>query len=97
MKTPAIKYEPCPFCHGHGRRPGPGTGMVMRREREARGVTREAVLEFFYKPDGDTYSSFYIVDLERDSRAWSQPMIESYRNAIELAVKARLEKAEVAT
>ena len=93
MNRPQLKYKTCEYCHGKGERPGPTTGLVMRRERQARGVTQKAIAEFFFKPDGSgLYSPSYLEDLERDSRAWSNPMIESYRKGIELAVRARLER-----
>lgn len=97
MKRPPVEMETCGACGGLGEKPGSHTGTVMRLEREGRGVTRAALVPHFYKPESrETYSIGYLIDLERNSRAWSVQMISSYRDAIEAAVQTRLsKKAEV--
>ncbi len=95
MKRPEVKMIECPLCNGRGVKPDSNTGALMRLERESRAVTRNALLPYFYKPEStDTYSEGYLIDLEKDSRAWSVELISSFRNAIEMAVQARLAKAE---
>lgn len=78
------------MCDGSGVRPSPTTGSVLKAEREQAGLGREAVAPYFYKVGSkDTYSLSYVVDLEADKRAWSMGMVDSYREAIKHAVKAR--------
>lgn len=91
IKRPETPMITCTLCDGAGKRPAHGTGRLMRMERDSRTVTREQLIEHFHKPDGTNYSPTHLIDLERDSRAWSLAMIESYRVAIEAAVKQRLE------
>lgn len=86
-----IKMETCSSCGGVGTKPGEGTGAIMRLEREERSVTRNQLLAFFEKPEGGVYSERYLIDLEFDTRAWSNELVDLYRKAIELAVKKRLE------
>lgn len=91
IKQPPIPMETCTFCDGSGERVAHGAGMLLRRERDGRSVTREQLVRHFKKPGGGRYSVLYLIDLERDSRAWSLAMIASYRTAIEAAVAERLE------
>lgn len=92
MKKPQVIMETCTMCDGAGVRPSNTTGAIMRLEREGRGLPRNAVVPHFLKPDGrETYSESYLIDLERDSRAWSCAMIASYRAAIEAAAKTQVE------
>lgn len=91
MKRPQVELITCDGCGGRGQRPGPKTGTVMRAERESRSVTRPKLCAHFFKPDGTTYSERYVIDLETGARQWSNELVDSYRQAIELAVKERLE------
>ncbi len=85
MRPPEIKYITCDSCGGLGTLPGPRTGRLLKREREERSVTMDQMVPHF------GYQKTYIHDLEHDQRGWNHTLVEKYRAAIELAVKARLE------
>ena len=81
LPFPTTKCESCV----NGMIPGPDAGAALRREREERDVTRTALLAHF------NYSESYTIDLERGARPLTWLLVTQYREAIEAAVKARLE------
>lgn len=94
MKRPQIPIIQCLSCGGTGGLPDTiPTGELLRREREERDVPRisksDPVLGLAYHFG---FSESYTLDLERGVRPWSWALISKYRDAIELAVHARLKK-----
>jgi transcriptional regulator with XRE-family HTH domain len=85
MKRSPLPTTNCTACRG-GLVPGPTAGEVLRREREERDVTRAALIEHF------GFSESYTIDLERGARPFSWELVDSYRQAIEAAVTARLQE-----
>ena len=67
----------CPKCHGKGRTIDPfAIGAVLRAERKiARFGLREVAREM-------AISAPYLHDLEHGRRAWTQDMIDRYRQII---------------
>ncbi len=68
---------PCPKCNGRGRVPDPFLiGPALRAERKAaRFGLREVAREL-------TISAPYLHDLEHGRRAWTQELIDRYRQII---------------
>lgn len=86
IKQTEITLVPCDSCGGIGTLPGPRTGHLMKRLRESRSVTLLQLLEFF------PYKKTYTCDLEKDYRPWNNELVRLYKQAMDDAVKARLEK-----
>jgi len=91
MKRLPLPTVPCPHCID-GEIPGPKAGEVLRREREERDVPRSNSAN----PEISlchhlNLSETYAVALERGERPLTWELVRRYREAIEVAVKARLE------
>lgn len=87
IKPLEITTVPCTCCNGLGTMPDKDTGLVVRRMRKTRGVTLRNLVEHF------PYSYTYTNDLENDRRPWNNTLVDRYKQAIEDAVKERLENA----
>ena len=83
---PTLTNITCESCKGAGTLPGPKTGRALKRERKERGVGFNEMLTQW------PYSKSYLVDLEKDQRAFSNELVVEYRAAVERAVQQRLEE-----
>lgn len=66
----------CKYCGGVGKVPDFDTGAVLRAEREAAGLSRDAVATAM------GISEAYLGDMERGNRLWSAERVQQYRQAI---------------
>ena len=72
-----VPTVPCERCGGTGQRPDdPKVGNLMRQRREKTGISMREVSRRL------KFSAAYVCDLELGRRAWSQPLVTRYLEAI---------------
>ena len=75
-KLSEVEYDTCEWCDGSGRLPARNTGVVLRAERQAAGVSLALAAS------GMEISPAYLGDLERGNRDWSNAKVTQFRRVI---------------